>query len=81
MSGRYESRLYPTVSIFAGTQHLRKGRLYKIRMASVNAQSNLVHGESVWLESETRRIADIRCQATGYKGLRSVTRDLVTRVG
>lgn len=43
-------------------QHLRKGRLYKIRMPSVNAQSNLVRGESVWLESETQRIVDVRRQ-------------------
>lgn len=55
---------YPTSGLLVlGSQHLRKGRLYKIRMASVNAQSNLVHGESVWLESETRLIENaFRCQ-------------------
>lgn len=61
MSGRYgDSQAYPTESSCTTFQHLRKGRLYKIRKALVNAQSNLVHGESVWLENETRRIANVR---------------------
>lgn len=61
---------YPTVVglLVLGSQHLRKGRLYKIRIASVNAQSNLVHGESVWLESETRLIEyAFRCQVADSK--------------
>lgn len=60
---------YPTSGLLVlGSQHLRKGRLYKIRIASVNAQSNLVHGESVWLESETRLIEyAFRCQVADYK--------------
>lgn len=60
---------YPTSGLLVlGSQHLRKGRLYKIRIASVNAQSNLVHGESVWLESETRLIEyAFRCQVADCK--------------
>lgn len=70
MSGKRESQAHtPLVGCWLlGSQHLRKGRLYKIRIASVNAQSNLVHGESVWLESETRFVEDaFRCQVADYK--------------